>query len=128
MTFSEADIAAAAERAREWLLSVHADAIQASEPSMTLLLHVTLGLWLCDTASGIGDARPALGEIAARLGRTERKGGLNLTGADSHLLLYCAAILKGMGESHPTLDAYVARSAEALAEHTDGSALEASEL
>ena len=128
MTSNVTDVASAVERAREWLISVDAEAAQGSETPVTLLFHTTLGLWLCEAAFGIGDARPTVVDISTRLGQMERNGGLDLASCDSHLLLYCAAILRGYGESIPTLDAYVDMSAKAIAEHPDGSALEASEL
>jgi len=128
MTSTMTDVAPAVERARDWLISVHAEATQGSDSPVSLLLHTTLGLWLCETAFGIGDARPTIVEISARLGDMERQGGLDLAKCDSHLLLYCTAILKEYGESIPTLDAYVDMSAKAMTEHPDGSALEASEL
>jgi hypothetical protein len=128
MTSTVTEIGSAVERAQKWLLKVDAEAVQGSAIPVSLLLHTTLGLWLCEAAFGIGDARPNVVDISTRLGQMERNGDLDLARCDSHLLLYCAAILRGYGESIPTLDAYVDMSAKAIAEHQDGSALEASEL
>ncbi|GEM_PF-5681867 len=76
MTSTMTDVAPAVERARDWLISVHAEATQGSDSPVSLLLHTTLGLWLCETAFGIGDTRPTIVEISARLGDMERQGGL----------------------------------------------------